>query len=115
MQVKAKSRYVRVSPTKMRPYVNVIRGNTVEKALSWLKTCAVKRVSPLAKLLLSAYHNAKTKNNDIEMNALFIKEITVDRGPIYRYYKAGPMGRAAIQRKRLCHLNVILEQVSVSQ
>ena len=111
MRAKAKSKYVRLSPTKIRPYVNVVRGNTVGKALSWLKASAIKRTLPLTKLLLSVYHNAKNKDASVEMDSLLIKEIVVNRGPIYRYYKAGPMGRAAIQRKRLCHLEVTVEQV----
>mgnify|MGYP002397586305 CR=1 FL=1 len=111
MQAKATSKYVRFSPYKLRPFVNVIRGKTVEYAISWLKTCSVKRVRPIAKILLSAYHNAANKMDGVEMAELLIKEIRVDQGPIQRYYKAGAMGRAAIQRTRLSHVEVIVEKI----
>ena len=40
---------------------------------------------------------------------LLYKEIRVDQGPILSYFKPGAMGRAMVQRKRLCHISVILE------
>ena len=108
---KAKSRYIRVSPYKLRPYINVIRGFSVDKAFAWLKTCAVKRVRPITKTLVSAYSNAKNLNPEIKsMDSLVIKEIRVDQGPIVKYFKPGAMGRASVQRKRLCHLEVILDK-----
>jgi large subunit ribosomal protein L22 len=111
MLAKAKSKYIRISPYKLRPYIDVIRGFPVDKALAWLKTCAVKRVRPIAKTLVSAYANAKNLHPEVgAMDKLFIKEIMVDQGPIIRYFKPGAQGRANMQRKRLCHLEVILEK-----
>lgn len=111
MQAKAVSKYVRFSPYKLRPFANVVRGKTIEYALSWLKTCSVKRVRPIAKVLLSAYHNATNKMNGVGMHEVVVKEIRVDQGPIHRYYKAGAMGRAAVQKTRLSHVEVILEKI----
>ena len=109
MLVRAKSKYLRISPYKLRPVVDVIKGYPVDKALAWLKTYALKRVKPVEKTLLSAYANGKELNPDISsMAELFIKEIRVDQGPIIKYYKPGAMGRACMQRKRLCHLEIVL-------
>ena len=106
----AKCRYIRISPYKLRPYINVIRGYSLDKAVAWLNTCAVKRVEPIFKTLVSAYSNAKDLNPEVKsMGALFIKEIRVDQGPIIKYFKPGAMGRASVQRKRLSHLEIILE------
>lgn len=111
MLVRAKNRYIRVSPYKLRPLVDVIRGYQVDKALAWLKTCALKRVRPIEKTLLSAYANSKDLNTDISSpSQLIIKEIRVDQGPVIKYYKPGAMGRASMQRKRLSHLEIILEK-----
>jgi large subunit ribosomal protein L22 len=106
----AKTKYIRISPYKLRPYVKVIRGYSVDKALAWLKTLSLKRVTPITKTLLSAYANAKSKhpNETISMDAVIITEIKVDQGPIITYFKAGAMGRANVQRKRLCHLEIQL-------
>ena len=59
----------------------------------------------------SAAANAKHLHN-IEASDLFIKEIRVDQGPMYRYFKPGAMGRANIYRKRFCHMEVVLEQTT---
>ncbi len=108
MLVKAKSKYIRVSPYKLRPFVNVIRGYSVEHALAWLRTCSVKRVRPLMKVLYSAYANARNLNANLS-TGVKIKEIKVDQGPIIKYFKPGAMGRANLQRKRLSHIEVTLD------
>lgn len=112
MLAKAKCSHIRVSPYKLRPIINVIRGNSVEKAVAWLKTCAVGRVRPILKTLLSAYANAKDLHPDVvmSMDKLVIKEIFVDQGPIIRYFKPGAMGRACPQNRRLSHLQVFLDK-----
>lgn len=109
MQFEAKAKYVRYSPYKLRPLADVIRGQQVINALNWLSTYRNKRTVPVIKVIESAVANAK-HNNNIESNLLFIKEIRVDQGPIQSYFKPGAMGRAMPQRKRLCHLSVILEE-----
>ncbi|MCB9493345.1 MAG: 50S ribosomal protein L22 [Epsilonproteobacteria bacterium] len=111
MLSRAKSKYIRVSPYKLRPYADVIRGFAADKAFAWLRTCTVKRVRPIIKTLHSAYSNACQKNPEInDMAELYVKEIRVDQGPIVKYFKPGAMGRAFMQRKRLCHLEIVLDK-----
>lgn len=62
-------------------------------------------------MVASAAANAKHLNN-IDASDLFIKEIRVDQGPMFRYFKAGAMGRSNIYRKRFCHMHVVLEQTT---
>ena len=107
----AKSKYIRISPYKLRPFVDVIRGSSVDKAMAWLKTCAVRRAKPIEKALASAYANAKNLHPEIvSMQEVIIKEVRVDQGPIIRYFKPGAQGRANLQRKRLCHIGVTLKR-----
>ena len=108
MQFVAKARYVWYSPYKLRPLADVVRGKSAFYALGWLETYKTKRSVPLKKALESAVANAKNLKN-IDSKNLSIKEIRIDQGPIHRYFKPGAMGRAMIQRKRLCHISVILE------
>lgn len=108
MQITAKAKYIRLSPYKIRPLADVVRGKTALYALNWLATCSVKKAVPLKKLIESAVANAK-HNNNVEINALLVKDIRIDQGPIIRYFKPGAMGRANIYRKRLSHMSVILE------
>lgn len=114
MTIRAISKYVRISPYKLRPYADVIRGYSVDRAYAWLKTCAVRRAEPLLKTLVSAYANARVKNPEIaSMNEVFIKEIRIDQGPIVKYFKPAAMGRAAPQRKRMSHVVVVVDKVKV--
>jgi len=111
MQFEAKARFLRQSPYKVRPILDVIRGKNVAYALNWLMTCPVRRVSPVKKLIESAAANAQSLQN-VGPAQLTIKTIQVDEGPIFRYFKPGAMGRANIYRKRLSHMKVILETFS---
>lgn len=108
MQFVAKAKYIWYSPYKLRPIVDVIRGKDVLYALNWLSTYRNQRIIPVKKVIESAAANAKN-NGNAEIGLLRIKEIRVDQGPIHRYFKPAAMGRAAPQRKRLCHISVILE------
>ena len=111
MQFEAKARYVRVSPYKLRPLVDVVRGKGVVYALNWLATVPVQRTVPVKKIIESAASNARSLQN-VDPSQLRIKEIFVDEGPMFRYFKPGAMGRANIYRKRLCHIKVVLETLN---
>ncbi len=108
MQFSAKALYIPYSPYKLRPLANVVRGKPVTFALGWLQTYKSKRTRAIKKALESAVANAKNLKN-VDPQALSVKEIRVDQGPIHKYFKPGAMGRASIQRKRLCHISVTLE------
>lgn len=108
MEFVAKSKYVSYSPYKLRPIADVIRGKSAAYAAGWLSTYRTQRSEPLIKVLQSAIANAKHLGN-IDAQDLSVKEIRVDQGPIHKYFKPGAMGRAMVQRRRSCHISVILE------
>jgi large subunit ribosomal protein L22 len=107
MEYSAKSRNVRYSPYKLRPVVDVIRGKKAVDALNWLLSYKTQRAVDVRKLLLSALANAKSRDNVLS-STLFIKDIRVDQGPMHKYFKPAAQGRAAVQRKRLCHISIVL-------
>ena len=110
MQAVAKSKYVRVSPYKLRPIIDVIRGKSFADSKSFLKIHSTKRVMPIIKVLDSAYANAKDlSSGNISPDGIFVKKIFVDQGPTVEYFKPAAMGRAAVQRKRLSNITVVLE------
>ena len=111
MQFRAMIRFLRYSPFKLRPLVDVVRGKDVESALQWLETYAVKRVIPIKKLIKSAAGNAKNLQN-IEPADLKIKDIRIDQGPSYMFYKPGAMGRSESRKKRFSHASVVLEPIA---
>ncbi len=116
MLVRAVSKYVRISPYKLRPIVDVIRGYPVDKALAWLQANALRKIVPIKKTLLSAYANGKNVlSAEVPMNQFFIKEVKVDQGPVIKYFKPGAQGRANPQRKRLSHILIVLERKEVNK
>lgn len=108
MQFVARAKYIKYSPYKLRPLVDVIRGKNAAYALNWLVTYGTKRSTPIMKALESAIANAKNLSQT-EAKELAVKEIRVDQGPIRKYFKPGAMGRASIQRKRQSHISIVLE------
>lgn len=108
MQFNARARYVRFSPYKLRPLADVIRGKNVDYALNWLATAALKKALPMKKIVASAAANAKQLQG-LDAQKLVVKEIRVDQGPTYKYFKPGAMGRANVYKKRFSHISVVLE------
>lgn len=108
MQFVARSRFLRYSPFKLRPIADFVRGKNAQYVLSWLQANENQRTIPLKKAIASAVANAKNLR-DMAPHDLTIKELRVDQGPMFRYFKAGAMGRAVILRKRFSHISVILE------
>ena len=107
----AKALYIKFSPFKLRPLVDVIRGKNARDALCWLATHKTRRSVPIRKVLDSAVANARSLHN-ISAEKLFIEDIRVDHGPTYKYFKPGAQGRANIQKKRSSHIKVQLISVT---
>lgn len=111
MRFSAKALYIPVSPYKLRPIADVVRGKNVEQALLWLATCALKKAVPVQKAIQSAAANAKQQGS-FNPSDLFIEKLYIDQGPIRKYFKPGAMGRANIQRSRKSHISVELASLA---
>src|SRR5258707_2632633 len=111
MQFIAKVKFLRISPFKLRPHADVVRGKSVQQAINWLATSAVKRSVPVKKMIESAAANAKDREG-YSSSELMIKKIFIDQGPTYKYFKPGAMGRSNVYRKRFSHATVILEPIA---
>ena len=98
------------SPRKMRLVADLVRGESVEKALNILKFSQKEASNRLEKLLLSAIANWQAKNEDasIEDAELFVKEIRVDGGTMLKRLRPAPQGRAHRIRKRSNHVTLVV-------
>lgn len=108
MEVKAISRYNRISAQKARLVADEIRGYSYPEAVDALKAMPKKASGLILKTLHSAGANAKYKNPDVLENNLYIKMICIDVGPTLKRFRARARGRAARIRKRTSHILVIL-------
>jgi large subunit ribosomal protein L22 len=109
MEIKAVSRYVRISPTKVRLVTELIKGKPVEEALTALKFVRKRAALLVSKTLRSALANAE-QNPNIDIDTLYIKSIFVDGGPTTKRWRPRAMGRATRILKRSSHITVILEE-----
>ena len=68
MEVRAVSKYVRISPTKVQKLVSAIKGKPVESGLQMLQFMPQKAAGILGKIIRSAVANAD-QNADIESSS----------------------------------------------
>ena len=109
MEVKARLRFVRISPTKARLVADLIRGKRSEEALNILTFTQKAAAKILIKLLKSAIANATQKKN-IDVDRLYVKQITVDQGPTMKRFQPRALGRATMIRKRTSHIHIVLDE-----
>lgn len=109
MEVKAKLRYYRQSPRKVRLVTNFIRDLDIKSALDQLQFTNKRSAEPIRKLIESAVANAK-HNFEIDSKNLYIKHITVDDGPTLKRWRARAFGKAAMIKKRTSHVTIILDE-----
>src|SRR5688500_8705881 len=93
MEAVAKLRNHPTSPRKMRLLVDLVRGMRVEKALAILEHNPKHSSVPLYKLIWSAVHNWKLKNEGGDEGELIIKTIMVDGGRTLKRMRPAPQGR----------------------
>lgn len=108
MQAKASNRNVRISPTKVRLVLDVIRGKPVDRALSMLRYMPQKAAIEVARTIKSAAANAEN-NFDMSPESLVVKTIYADEGPTLKRTMPRARGRADRINKRTTHITVIVD------
>ena len=109
MEAKAVGNYVRISPQKARLVADTVRGMNVDKAITALRFMPKKGAEILRKIIESAVANA-SQDDQIDIDNLYIKKLTVDDGPSLKRIRPRAMGRATRIIKRTSHITVILEE-----
>jgi large subunit ribosomal protein L22 len=106
----ARLKYLGTSAQKVRLVVDLIRGKPVEEALAILRFTR-KAVAPeIGALVDSAIANARQKQQDIDVDQLFVQTACVDGGPALKRIRPAPMGRAFRVMKRMSHVTIGLGQ-----
>lgn len=108
MLIKASLNYLRIAPRKVRLVANLVKGVDVKRAELTLNHLPRRSSGEILKLLKSAVANAR-HNFQLEEKNLFIKEIKVDSGPVFKRFRPRAFGRAAMIRKKTSHLSLVLD------
>src|SRR6476469_5903967 len=104
----AKARFVRVSASKARRVIDLVRGKTVSEALDILRWAPQQASEPVAKVIASAAANAQN-NDGLDPSTLVVAAVYADEGPTAKRIRPRAQGRAYRIRKRTSHITVIVE------
>ncbi|MFC1771296.1 50S ribosomal protein L22 [Candidatus Margulisiibacteriota bacterium] len=102
-EILAKSKYVRISPFKLRRIANLVRGKMVGDAIAILKNLPHKGAVILLKVVKSAQANA-VNNNKLNEKGLMVSSLMINEGPRLKRFTARARGRIDQIIKRTSHI-----------
>lgn len=108
MAVKAVARGVQISPRKVAVVAALVRGRSVEDALTILSHTPRRSALAVSKVVASAKANAD-HNHNYKPDTLQITEISVSAGPRLKRYKPMARGRANPFQKKSSHIRVVVD------
>ncbi len=103
-------RHFRMSATKARQVLDLIRGQDVDRAADMLRTTPREAARVVAKVLDSAVANAR-HNDGIDPEELYVSACFADEGTTLKRWRPRARGRATRIRKRTCHITVIVSRL----
>lgn len=115
MAFKATHRLARISPRKVRPLADLVRGKLADEALDILRYQPHRGARLLEDVIKSAIGNSQDSDQNegrtANERALFVAEARVDGGPIIKRFRPRARGSAFPILKRTCHIHVTLEEL----
>jgi len=107
-------RHYRMSASKARQVLDLVRGKDVLRAQEILAATPREAAAVVTKVLASAVANAA--NNDGQApEELFITSAYADEGSTLKRFRPRARGRATRIRKRSCHITVIVARMDDAQ
>ncbi len=111
---RAQHRYARLSASKVRVVLDLIRGKTIGEADEILAFTERGAANVIRKVLDSAIANAE-HNDEIPADELFVSACYADEGPTLKRWRPRARGRATRIRKRTCHITVIVSRLPADE
>ncbi|WP_423915877.1 50S ribosomal protein L22 [Candidatus Poriferisodalis sp.] len=108
---KATHKYARLSASKARVVLNLVRDEDLGLARDRLRFCERGAAEVVSKVLESAVANA-TNNEQLDADELYVAECWADEGPVLKRWRPRARGRATRIHKQTCHITVIVAQLS---
>ena len=109
---KAVTKYLIVSPYKIRPVADLIRRKPYTEAVSLLENMPHRGARLIRKTVVSAASNALNLDKQLAEDMLYVKDIRIDEGPRMRRVWFRARGRADMLMRRMCHITVVVDQSS---
>lgn len=102
------AKHVRMSPTKVRRVIDLVRGMDATDALTTLKFAPQAASEPVYKVVASAMANAESAEG-LRGEDLYISQAFVDEGITLRRIRPRAKGSASRILKRASHITVVVE------
>ena len=109
MASRVTAKFLRVPPRKARLVADLVRGKDANQATAILKHTTHKSAKMIGKVIKSAVANL-TSAGKVNVDALYVKELSVDAGPIIKRFTSRAMGRGARVNKRTSHITVVVDE-----
>lgn len=100
-------RAARISPTKIRPLADLIRGKRYEEAVIQLEMSKKRGAVLLKTALQAAYANADQAEANVRR--LVVTDARIDSGPTMKRFQPKDRGRAHPIHKRTSHITVTVD------
>lgn len=97
-----------MSPRKVSVVAALVRGRTVEDAVTLLEHTPRRAALAVKKVVESARANAE-HNHNLKPGTLSIVEISVSAGPRLKRYRPASHGRALPFQRRTSHIRVVVD------
>jgi len=97
-----------MSPRKVSVVASLVRGRSVEDALTILDYTPRRGATPVKKVIASAKANAD-HNHNLKPDTLRIVEISVTAGPRLKRFRPAAHGRALPYQKKTSHIRVVVD------
>ncbi len=109
MEVSTVAKDTGISPRKVRPLVDMVRGKKVDEALTLLRFAPTPTARVVAKVVKSAAANAEN-NFQMSPSDLKIVNIFTDEARTLKRFRARARGRANTILKHSSHITVIVTE-----
>lgn len=106
MKLSASARFVRVSPSKVRPFARLLKGMSVEEAITAAGFSNKKGAFFIGKLLKSMVANLAS--NKLNENDYHIAQVAIEHGPVLKRFWHRSRGMARPIIKRTSHIRIVL-------
>ena len=115
MAFRASHKYARVSPRKVRPLADMVRGKYADEALDILRFQPQRGARLLEKVINSALVSAQdpdqTRGKTVDVDNLVVAEARIDNGPMFKRIRPRARGMAYLIKKRMSHIHITLADI----
>ena len=115
MAFESTHKFARISPRKVRPIADLVRGKFVDEALDILRYQPQRGARMLERVIKTALANAQDPDQNpgriVDEHNLFISSVSVDNGPMFKRLRPRARGMAFLVKKRMSHISVGIDEI----